>query len=723
MAMASRTSIHTIRRLLRKAKQMSPADKKPSRRGPEPPGMKLLVFVLIMVGLIWVFHLGRTRLAVQPAELSYSEFVEQVRAGKVAKINIEQGDGPSRITGEFVEGEEQKTFEATGPTPGSDVERQIQQLLEEKNVAYDYSTKSRALEIFLQWMLPLLVIGLLLYLMFRRVSDSQGGGALAFGKAKARLVTKESVDVTFEDVAGVEEAKEEVQEIVEFLKHGEKFRRIGARIPRGVILIGPPGCGKTLLAKAIAGEAGVPFYSMSGSDFVEMFVGVGASRVRDLFHQAKANSPAIIFLDEIDAVGRRRGTGLGGGHDEREQTLNAILVEMDGFDTSDQVIVIAATNRPDVLDPALLRPGRFDRRVVVDMSDMKGREAILEVHAKQVKMDESVDLSVMARATVSFSGADLENLINEAALIAVMREHETVQMDDLEEARDKVLWGKERRSRKIEESDRRITAYHEAGHAICSWFTPQVDKPHKITIMPRGISYLGATFHLPEKERYIVTRGQMLGEVVTLYGGIASEGEFCEDVSSGSSNDIKQATDIIRKMVTRWGMSDILGPLSLSDEEEHVFLGYEISRQRQNSEATNEKIDAEIKRVSTECYERAKAIIAEHSADVRKLAETLLEREVVNREEIRELIGPHADENEKESGSDDSREEPGASSGGDEVVKADTSSATSGEGSESTEESAGSDDEAKPGRTTRKRKRRREAPAGKDDRGEEKAGE
>jgi cell division protease FtsH len=330
---------------------------------------------------------------------------------------------------------------------------------------------------------------------------------------------------------------------------------------------------------------------------------------------------------------------------------------MDGFDTSDQVIVIAATNRPDVLDPALLRPGRFDRRVVVDMADMNGRQAILEVHAKKVKMDENVDLSVIARATVSFSGADLENLINEAALIAVMRDHEAVEMDDLEEARDKVLWGKERRSRKLEESDRRITAFHEAGHAICSWFTPHVDKPHKVTIMPRGISYLGATFHLPEKERYIVTRRQMLGEVVTLYGGIASEGRFCDDVSSGASNDIKQATDIVRKMVTRWGMSDKLGPLSLSDEEEHVFLGYEIGRQRQNSEATNEKVDAEIKRLATECFERAKAIIAEHASDVEKVAQVLLEREVLNREEIRKMVGPHVDEKEEATAPDGSQQE------------------------------------------------------------------
>ncbi len=484
----------------------------------------------------------------------------------------------------------------------------------------------------------LLIFAVLWFVLFRQMRGPMGAGSiLSFGRSKAKLSDKTKNKVTFDDVAGIKEAKEEVQEIIEFLKNPGKFKVIGARIPRGVLLVGQPGTGKTLLAKAIAGEAKVPFYSISGSDFVEMFVGVGASRVRDLFKQAKDNAPCIIFLDEIDAVGRRRGSGLGGGHDEREQTLNAILVEMDGFDTDAGIIMVAATNRPDILDPALLRPGRFDREIMLDLPDLKGREAILKVHARNVKIKEDVDFSIVARMTPMFSGAELESLINEAALLAVMQEKDKVDMASIEEARDKVRWGREKRSRVMSEEDRKITAYHESGHAMLAHLLPNLDPLHKVTIIPRGMA-LGVTMQLPEKDRYTMRRKHLLNTVKMLLGGLISEQIFCDDITSGSQNDIQNATRLVRLMVCEWGMSADVGPINYSTSRDNVFLGREFSGPKNFSEATAEKIDKEIKRIISQQYEEAKALMLEKKDQVQKLAEALLKHESLSGDDVRQLI-------------------------------------------------------------------------------------
>jgi cell division protease FtsH len=460
---------------------------------------------------------------------------------------------------------------------------------------------------------------------------------LSFGKSRATLITKDKSRKTFKDVAGVEEAKDEVEELVGFLKNPKKFQRLGGRIPKGVLLIGPPGTGKTLLAKAIAGEADVPFYSISGSDFVEMFVGVGASRVRDLFQQARENSPCIIFLDEIDAVGRRRGTGLGGGHDEREQTLNEILVQMDGMESDDKIIVMAATNRPDVLDPALLRPGRFDRHVFVDLPDIKGREQILRVHAKKVRLAPEVDLLVLAKATPTFSGAQLENMINEAALIAVMKDKDAIEMSDLEEARDKVIWGREKRSRVMDEQDRWITAFHEAGHAILGYLLPHVDKPHKVTIMPRGFS-LGATHFLPDKDVYNRTREELLGQIKIAFGGRIAEEMFIQDISTGAKGDIDHATEIARNMVCQWGMSEVLGPIRYNEDEETIFLGREIARSKTHADETARLIDQEIRKIIETCFQEAREILQKHRQEIEVVAKALMEYEAISYEELELLI-------------------------------------------------------------------------------------
>ena len=479
----------------------------------------------------------------------------------------------------------------------------------------------------------LLIAAFFWFFIFRPMRQAGGaGGVLSFGRSRARLYTPETANVSFQDVAGIQEAKEEVQEIIEFLRNPQKFQRLGGRIPRGVILVGPPGCGKTLLAKAIAGEAGVPFFAISGSDFVEMFVGVGASRVRDLFTQAKEKSPCLIFLDEIDAVGRRRGSGLGGGHDEREQTLNQILVEMDGFETDKGIIVVAATNRPDVLDPALLRPGRFDRTITIDLPDVKGREAILQVHARKVKIAPSVDLSIIARGTPGFSGAELEAVINEAAIAAAMHNREWVTQADLDEARDKVRWGRSRRSRVMTEQDKEALAYHEAGHALSHLLMPEAEPLHKVTIIPRGRS-LGATMFLPERDRYIYGRKWLLTEITTLYAGRIAEEMCTGDLSTGAADDIKRATELVRRMVTQFGMSD-LGPLSFSEEEEHVFLGREITRTHNQSDDTLQKIDKEMRAITEECYERAQKILTENRDRLEKLAKALIRHETLSAEEV-----------------------------------------------------------------------------------------
>jgi cell division protease FtsH len=483
----------------------------------------------------------------------------------------------------------------------------------------------------------LLIFGVLWFFIFRQMRSPGGaGGVLSFGRARATLIGKERTGITFDDVAGIDEAKEEVKEIVEFLKDPARFSRIGARIPRGVLLVGPPGAGKTLLAKAIAGEANVPFFSISGSDFVEMFVGVGASRVRDLFRQAREKTPCLIFLDEIDAVGRRRGSGLGGGHDEREQTLNAILVEMDGFETDEGIILVAATNRPDVLDPALLRPGRFDRQIVIDLPDVKGREGILKVHVRHVPLDADVDLSVVARATPGFSGAELSSLVNEAALRATLLGRDRVNLADFEEARDRVRFGREKTARALDEKERKKTAYHEAGHALVGHLHPGVEPLHKVTIVPRGMS-LGATFILPEKDRYTRGKQQMLGEICFAFGGRIAEELFCGDISSGAYDDIRKATETARNMVTLFGMSERLGPVNYA-EQDAVFLGGEIVRNKNYSEETATLIDGEVRRILDECYQQAKTFVLEHKPALENIAAALQKYETIHAEEVAAIV-------------------------------------------------------------------------------------
>jgi len=469
-------------------------------------------------------------------------------------------------------------------------------------------------------------------------SQGAAGGVMNFGRSRAQLYSKENhTNTTFDDVAGADEAKDEVREIVEFLKNPGRFTRVGGRIPRGVLLVGSPGCGKTLLAKAIAGEAEVPFFSISGSDFVEMFVGVGASRVRDLFKQARENSPCIIFLDEIDAVGRRRGSGLGGGHDEREQTLNAILVEMDGFGTDEGIIVVAATNRPDVLDPALLRPGRFDREVVIDLPDVKGREDILRVHMKKVKAGTDVDLAALARSTPGRSGAELAAIINEAAIMAVLQKKDEVWMEHLEEARDKVSYGRQKKSRKLEEEDRKITAYHEAGHAVVAATITEVDDPTKVTIVPRGRA-LGATFMVPDKESYHMQKRRMIGQLAVAFGGRVAEAEFCGDISAGASDDIRRATELARAMVTELGMSDKIGPINYAERQGSDFLGTELMSGKWHSEDTAREIDQEVQLLLKSAYETAVQIVREHRVGLEAIAGGLLRYETITGEEVKRLM-------------------------------------------------------------------------------------
>ncbi len=489
--------------------------------------------------------------------------------------------------------------------------------------------------IFLQWVPMLLFIGV--WIFFMRQMQGGGAKALSFGKARARLISEKHNKITFTDVAGVDEAKEELREIIDFLKDPQKFQKLGGKIPKGVLLVGPPGTGKTLLAKAIAGEANVPFFSISGSDFVEMFVGVGASRVRDLFEQGKKHAPCIIFMDEIDAVGRHRGAGLGGGHDEREQTLNQLLVEMDGFETNEGVILIAATNRPDVLDPALLRPGRFDRQVVVPRPDVKGREEILRVHTRRIPLASDVDLKVLARGTPGFSGADLANLVNEAALLAARLNKKTVEMLDFENAKDKVLMGVERRSMIISDGEKRTIAYHEAGHTLVADFLPGTDPVHKVTIIPRGRA-LGLTQQLPLDDKYNYSREYLVNRITILLGGRAAEEIVLNQQTTGAGDDLEKATEMARKMVCEWGMSDRLGPLTFGKNEEHIFLGREVTRQKDYSEETALVIDAEIKRIVLECAGRARQIIEDNIEKLHALARALLERESLDGEEIARIL-------------------------------------------------------------------------------------
>lgn len=608
------------------------------RRGiPGSPVKGLLAWLLLLLAFIFLFQ-SFSRTQERSRQIPFNpDFVELVEQGKVRRcVIVNELSGMQYIRGELVE---------TDPHTGRPKQFRVDLVmtddlprwLREHGVAFEYRTQNPYVWQIVSGAIPFLLFAALLYFLFVRQMRIAGKGALSFGKSRARLLTRDRNQVTFNDVAGIEEAKEEVQEIIEFLKDPPKFQRLGGRIPKGVLLIGPPGTGKTLLAKAIAGEANVPFFSISGSDFVEMFVGVGASRVRDMFEQARRNAPCLVFIDEIDAVGRSRFTGIGGGHDEREQTLNALLVEMDGFDTKEGVIIIAATNRPDVLDPALLRPGRFDRQIVVDLPSLEGREAILRLHAKKLKLAPDADLRRIARGTPGFSGADLANLINEAALLAARRGAEAVEMQDLEEARDKVRWGRERRSRVLDEEEKRLTAYHEAGHAVVMVLLEDTEPLHKVSIIPRGVS-LGATMQLPEKDRYTESRSRLMAVITSLMGGRAAEELVFNDITTGAQADLRQATQIARRMVCEWGMSEELGPRSFGEREELLFLGREISRTQEFSEATARKIDEEVDRILRAGYRKARAILEDHLEQLHAVARALLEKESLEGKEIEEII-------------------------------------------------------------------------------------
>ena len=556
----------------------------------------------------------------------FSDFIEAVQTNKILSITI-QG---KNIIGLYKDGKEFKSYAPDDP--------ELMKMLREYNVKINAKPDEESgiwQNILVSWFPMLLLIGV--WIFFMRQMQGGGGKAMAFGKSRARLFTNKGNKVTFQDVAGIEEAKDELQEIIEFLIDPKKFTKLGGRIPKGVLLVGPPGSGKTLLAKAIAGEADVPFFSISGSDFVEMFVGVGASRVRDLFNQGKKNAPCIIFIDEIDAVGRHRGAGLGGGHDEREQTLNQLLVEMDGFESNEGVIIMSATNRPDVLDPALLRPGRFDRQIVVPIPDVKGREAILKVHTRKTILSQDVDLSIIARGTPGFSGADLENLVNEAALLAARKSKKEIEMEDFEHAKDKVLMGVERKSMIIPYEERKNAAYHEAGHALVANMIPGSDPIHKVTIIPRGMA-LGITQQLPIDERHTYPKEYLLDNITILLGGRVAEEIVLNHETTGAGNDIERATEIARKMVCEWGMSEKLGPLNYGKKEEHIFLGREITRHRDFSENTAQEIDGELRKIVTGCFERARGIVIKNIDALHAIANKLLEKEVLDGQEIENII-------------------------------------------------------------------------------------
>ena len=590
--------------------------------------LALWVIVALLVFALFNLFQGSAPRGTQQS-LAYSEFIQQVDAGEVREVTLKG----QTITGVLRDGRSIATF---APSDGELIER-----LQKHNVRISAQPAEDGAptiwSVLISWFPMLLLIGV--WIFFMRQMQSGGGKAMGFGKSRARLLTEKTGRVTFADVAGIDEAKQELEEIVEFLKDPQKFQRLGGRIPKGCLLVGPPGTGKTLLARAIAGEANVPFFTISGSDFVEMFVGVGASRVRDMFEQGKKSAPCIVFIDEIDAVGRHRGAGLGGGNDEREQTLNQLLVEMDGFESTEGVILIAATNRPDVLDPALLRPGRFDRQVVVPNPDILGREQILKVHMRKVQISPDVDARVIARGTPGFSGADLANLVNEAALLAARANRRLVTMIDFESAKDKVLMGVERRSMVMTDDEKRLTAYHEAGHALVGLSVPSHDPLHKVTIIPRGRA-LGLTMNLPERDRYSYTKVELESKLAVLFGGrIAEELVFgAENVTTGAGNDIRQATEMARRMVTEFGFSEKLGPLRYTDNQEEIFLGHSVTQQKHVSDATARLIDEEVRRLIDEGEARAREILAERRHDLDALAQALLEYETLSGEEVRALL-------------------------------------------------------------------------------------
>ncbi len=586
----------------------------------------MAIWLVIGIVLMTVFNQFNTRQAVL-GSLEYSQFLEEVKAGRVTKVVI-QG----------------RTLEAT-TTDGKRITTyappdlwMVSDLLKNnvKVVAKPEEEQSFLTNIFVSWFPMLLLIGVWVFFM-RQMQGGGKGGAFSFGKSRARMMDESSNVITFADVAGCDEAKEEVFEMVDFLRDPSKFQKLGGRIPRGVLLVGSPGTGKTLLAKAIAGEAKVPFFSISGSDFVEMFVGVGAARVRDMFDQAKKAAPCIIFIDELDAVGRQRGAGLGGGNDEREQTLNQMLVEMDGFEPSVGVIVVAATNRPDVLDPALLRPGRFDRQVVVPLPDIRGREQILKVHMRKVPVAPDIDASILARGCPGFSGADLANLVNEAALFAARSNKRLVDMEDFERAKDKIMMGAERRSMVMPEEERRNTAYHESGHAVVAKLLPKTDPVHKVTVIPRGRA-LGLTMQLPDQERYSQDRDRLLCTICVLFGGRIAEELFMQQMTTGASNDFQRATDLARRMVTQWGMSESLGPMVYGEEEGEIFLGRSVTTHKNMSEATMQKVDAEIRRMLDEQYARARRLLEENRDKVEAMTAALLELETIDADQINDIM-------------------------------------------------------------------------------------
>ena len=589
----------------------------------------LVLWLVIFVAIIALYQLVHTpRESLE--EIPYSEFLSSLDSGDVKELEFKGEE----IKGQYVGSSDDAvmSFKTTGPAND-----QLIKTLEEKGVTFKFdSDKEGSLtSILLNWAPLLLLVVIMVF--FMRQLQAGGTKAMSFGKNKAKMLGENQNKTTFKDVAGIDEAKEEVQEIVDFLKNPKKFTKLGGRIPKGILLVGPPGTGKTLLAKAIAGEAGVPFFIISGSDFVEMFVGVGASRVRDLFIQAKRHSPCIIFVDELDAVGRHRGAGLGGGHDEREQTLNQLLVEMDGFESNEGIIVMAATNRPDVLDPALLRPGRFDRQVVVPRPDVRGREEILKVHSRNTPLEDDVKLSVIARSTPGFSGADLENLVNESALHAAKLGRMKIIMEDFEFAKDKVMMGAERKSLIISESEKKITAYHEAGHALVAKLTPGTDPIHKVTIIPRGMA-LGVTQQLPIEDRYTLSRTNLNATIMVLLGGRAAEELVFGERTSGAGNDLERVTDIARRMVCEWGMSEKVGPMTFGKGEEQIFLGKEISKQKDFSEETAVEIDNEKKSIVTNNYEKARTLLEDNMDLLHKVAEVLLDKEVIDGKELDEII-------------------------------------------------------------------------------------
>ncbi len=607
-------------------------------------GKNLLLWTIILVLLLSLVNLfdnsnTAARVAAGGQQVSFSEFLDAVEAGSVKEVVI-QGD---TIRGTYTDGAAISTKGGTGNSFVSQLPQgsTIIDTLRAKDVkitALPVTEEKAGLgEILLAWLPMIILVGVWIY--FMRQMQSSNGKAMGFGKSRARLLTEKTGRITFDDVAGIDEAKTELEEVVEFLKDPHKFQRLGGKIPKGVLLVGPPGTGKTLTARAVAGEANVPFFTISGSDFVEMFVGVGASRVRDMFEQAKKNAPCIVFIDEIDAVGRHRGAGLGGGNDEREQTLNQLLVEMDGFEANEGVILIAATNRPDVLDPALLRPGRFDRQVVVPNPDIGGREKILRVHMRKVPLSADVDARVIARGTPGFSGADLANLVNEAALMAARRNKKAVGMSEFEAAKDKVMMGSERRSMVMTEEEKKLTAYHEGGHAIAAIHSPDSDPVHKATIIPRGRA-LGMVMRLPEGDRISLSRAKLKADLVVAMGGrIAEEMIFGHDkVTTGASGDIKMATDMARRMVTEWGMSDRLGPLRYSSNEEHVFLGHSVAQQKNLSEETARVIDGEVKAIVEEAYDTCRKILTDNLGELHTLAQGLLEYETLSGDDIAALL-------------------------------------------------------------------------------------